>query len=45
MASSIAISPASFNGLLNAGTTAPVTRRIHLVRCEAAARNTSGFGL
>ena len=39
------ISPASLSGLLNTGSTAPVTMRAVLVRCEAAARKTIGFGL
>ncbi len=44
-ASSMPISPASFSGLLNAGSTAPVTSRACRVICAAAARKTIGFGL
>ena len=29
----------------NTGSTAPVTSRARLLRCEAAARNVSGLGL
>ncbi|GJD54123.1 hypothetical protein OPKNFCMD_6908 [Methylobacterium crusticola] len=39
------ISPASLSGLLNTGTTAPLTMRALRERCEAAVRNTIGFGL
>ena len=45
MPSSIAISAASFSGWLNAGMTAPVTRRALRVSCAAAERKTIGLGL
>ena len=41
----MAISPASFSGLLKAGSTAPVTSRAVRVSCAAAARNSIGLGL
>ena len=45
IASTIPIWPASLSGLLNTGSTAPVTSRIERVTAAAALRNTSGSGL
>ena len=45
IASSIPASPAILSGLLNAGSTAPVTIRALRARCDAAARNSIGLGL
>ena len=45
IASSMPASPAILSGWLNTGSTAPVTMRAFLVRCEAALRKTIGAGL
>ena len=45
MPSSMPISPAIFSGLLNAGSTAPVMRRVVLRAIAAAVRKISGLGL